>query len=433
MASPASAFAQQLRSDKDAFLGELKSGKTLENWTISVGNEAGDLDSMASALAYAHFAAQATPSSSRQIIPLILTARSDLYLRPENTEALSRAGVADDSFLTIDDLPPSQLSSLGAAFALVDHNVLLPPFRSKPDTVEDEEDDRRVHAIIDHHADEGRHLAASPRLLRPVGSCASLITDHFTSSSPNISVPTPLADLLLSAVLIDTGLRPSTDGGKATETDLSAVNYLLPFSSFASSTSNATIASSEASSSALSALMAHNTLLSQKKNDVSHLSGRDLLRRDYKEYVESGVRYGLSTVPLSLATWLDKSSATDGAEKWNLVLSDTRAWMDERGLDLAGVLTSYTHIKKSGKEGKHRRELLLLSRKGAALDSVFEGIERDGVLQVEEWKDLDDYPRQEGRSGEERWKVWQQGNAKATRKQVAPVLRKLVEEAAVAK
>ncbi|GAA5854245.1 hypothetical protein JCM8547_001751 [Rhodosporidiobolus lusitaniae] len=439
-----SSFAQQLKQRKQAFLADFSEGRSLENWVVSVGNEAGDLDSMASALGYAHFAAQADASSSRQYVPLVMTARSDLILRPENTEALSSAGVTDDALLTIDDLPSSKLSSLGVSFALVDHNVLLPSFRSSPETLSNQEDDRKVAAILDHHADEGLHLHASPRHLEPAGSCASLVTSYFSglsssSSFSTLSIPSPLADLLLSAISIDTKLRPWTEGGKATATDLSAVEHLLPFSSFSSSSSSSTSTAAgsltASNSSALEALKHRNAYLSERKNDVAWMSGRDLLRRDYKEYVEGSLRYGLSTVPLGLNVWLEKAQGKEGGEKWDLVLSETRAWMKERGLVLAGVLTSYTHVKrKSGKEGKHRRELVLVAAEGYGekLQGVFEGVERDEVLQLEEWKDVEYYGgRMEGTTEEgEKWKVWQQGNVKATRKQVAPVLKKLVLEAA---
>ncbi|BGP02310.1 putative Exopolyphosphatase [Rhodotorula toruloides ATCC 204091] len=419
-------IAQLLKSKKEAFLSAVSGGKGVKEWVISVGNEAGDLDSMACAIGYAHFAAESA-SSNRQYVPLVLTARSDLHLRPENVLALSSAGISNDSILTIDELPSSRLSNLAAQFALVDHNVLLSMFRSDPSNVENEEDDKRVVSIIDHHADEGRHLDASPRLISPVGSCSSLVTSHF-ASSPNFSVPTPLADLLLSAIMIDTRLKPTSEGGKATETDVSAVNTLLPFSSFSASTSTTNLSTTSTSSSVLDALKAHNARLSSAKEDVSHLSGYDLLRRDYKEYAESTFRYGLSTVPLPLSTWLEKFSGS-GEKKVEGLLEDTRRWMDERKLDLAGILTSYTHVKKSGQLGKHRRELLVLSRDERLNQVVFPGLERDKVLQLEEWKDYKDYGVQEGGKDGEKWKVWQQGNDKATRKQVAPALKALVLEA----
>ncbi|CEQ40911.1 SPOSA6832_02591, partial [Sporobolomyces salmonicolor] len=411
----------------------------MDRWIVTMGNEAGDLDSLASSVAYATFA-NADPSSSRTCVPLVLTARSDLYLRPENVEALSRAHISDDSLLTIDDLPPSKLSNLGTSFALVDHNVLLPTFRSFPDDLDAAEDDRKVLSILDHHADESRHLAASPRLIQPVGSCASLVATHFSSSRPNLTIPSPIADLLLSAILIDTRLKPSTAGGKATPVDLSSVDALLPFSSFARATSSSEFVQTDA----LEALKAHHDVLSAKKSDVSWMRGRDLLRRDYKEYVEAGIRYGLATVPLGLDVWLDKASEGAGAAgerdegqgqgqgqgKVDALLEDVRAWMAERGLGLCGVLTSYTHVKKSGKEGKHRRELLIVSHSGALDRVVFDGLEADPVLELEEWKVLDRYGKDHGERDGERWKVWNQGNTKATRKQVAPALKRLVLEAA---
>ncbi|GAA5865861.1 hypothetical protein JCM1840_006275 [Sporobolomyces johnsonii] len=426
-------FEHELRSTKDAFLADLEAGKSMEGWVIAMGNEAGDLDSLASSLAYATFA-NADPSFSQTCVPLVLTARADLYLRPENVEALSRAHISNDSLLTIDDLPPSKLSNLGTSFALVDHNVLLPTFRSMPDDIDAEEDDRKVISIIDHHADESRHLAASPRLIQPVGSCASLVATHFSSSLPNLTIPTPIADLLLSAILIDTRLKPSTSGGKATPIDLSSVSALLPVSSFARATPSSAFVETDA----LDALKAHNDVLSAKKSDVSWMSGRDLLRRDYKEYVEAGIRYGLATVPLALDVWLDNKSKSegqgsgprDGGEAVDALLDDVRDWMDERDLALCGVLTSYTHVKKSGKEGKHRRELLVVSRERRLDRVVFDGLEADPGLELEEWKSIDRYGKDHGEADGERWKVWNQGNTKATRKQVAPILKRLVLEAA---
>ncbi|BGP40415.1 Exopolyphosphatase [Rhodotorula kratochvilovae] len=438
-------YLQHLAALKTDFLAVVGAGTPAEDWVVTVGNEAGDLDSLASALAYAHFAAQREPAASaRRFVPLVLTARTDLHLRPENALALASAGVTNDSLLTLDDLPAARLATLGARFALVDHNSLLPAFRSNPTDPADAADDARVLSIIDHHVDEGRHLAANPRRIEVVGSCASLVADSFLASADAgaLDVPGPIADLLLSAIMIDTRLKLAEEGGKASPIDVAAVGALLPFSSFAASATatNPSASSSpfEAGAAALDALKAHNARLSHAKEDVAHLSARDLLRRDYKEYLTSDVRYGLSTVPLSLSTLLEAPPAPPGnaEEKVARLVADVRAWMAERGLDAAGVLTSYMHVKrKSGKEGKHRRELLLVlgagARDNAALQGVFGALEKDEVLRLEEWKDSDVYGVQEGGGavGGERWRIWQQGNDRATRKQVAPSLKTAVEQA----
>jgi exopolyphosphatase len=412
---------------------------------------------LACALADAHFAREkdAAAKNRRRHIPLFLSRRTDLHLRPENLLALETAQIPAQDLLTIDDLPAARLSNLGTRFSLVDHNVLLDQFRSHPESPDDSpDDDARVVSILDHHVDERKHLGAEPRVIELIGSCSSLVTRQYVGAGE--PVPTPLADLLLSAIAIDTRMKPVTDGGKAADVDLNAVETLVPFSSFFATSATAAVASSSSGSpptgaAAVDALKAYNSRLSDAKEDVAHLSGHDLLRRDYKEYHESSIRYGLSTVPLSLSTWLERfshasssssSSPDANQEALNELLDEVRLWMDERDLALAGVLTSYSHIKKSGTVGGRRREILIVARgsndqQAAAFDSVFAGLEKDQVLELGEWKAIRDYSIDRGRGerkkggerGWERWQVWQQENARATRKQVAPALKDLVHQA----
>lgn len=393
-----------------------------------------------------------------------MTPRSDLYLRPENQKSLELSSVSDASLVTIDDL--ASPSSLASKYVLVDHNSLLPTFhRGTADA---------VVAIIDHHVDEGLDLAADPRTIELVGSCASLVTDHFVRIRGTTSVPRGLADLLISSILIDTKLKPVAKGGKATDKDLEAVSLLLPHSSFATSASStpppgeavkggelrdaatATESTDEIASEndAETNLRSRAKLLSELKEDVSWMNGRDLLRRDYKEYIVAefdgrALKYGLSTVPLGLNVWLDKFAGGKGGQvpdspPIERLVAEVREWMLERGLGLCGVLTSYTHVKKkTGELGKHRRELLVVTTDARLARVVFDGFDQDAVLQLGEWKEKDNYGGIDrggdtttragddavgasDETGYERWQVWQQGNTKATRKQVAPVLKELV-------
>lgn len=301
--------------------------------------------------------------------------------------ALSTSAIDSSSLLTLDDLPSDRLTTLGASFSLVDHNRLLPMFGDAP-----------VAAIIDHHADEGFHLDASPRIIKVVGSCSSLVVEYFESVAP---VPGPLADLLLAAILIDTQLKPTPEG-KATPTDLLSAESLLPTSSLASDNT-------------VLALSSRTTSLLSSKADVGWMDGRDLLRRDYKEYELVPWRYGLSTVPLSFSAWLEK-----GNDGWALVERDVEAWMKERKLSMAGVLTSFNATsEKEGKKGKHQRELLLFVD-DHRLASILDDIQKEPELKLEGWKggNADVLGKQ--------WRIWQQGNARATRKQVAPIIKRLV-------
>ncbi|SGY23088.1 BQ5605_C019g08894 [Microbotryum silenes-dioicae] len=420
-----------LTTSKQAFLDSLhQSGADLSEWTITVGNQAGDLDSLVSSIAFAYFLHIITPPKSLSV-PLIMTARSDLYLRPENQFALEQANVPAEALLCIDDIPdPAALAARGANFALDDHNVLLPVFRSEsktPSTSGKPSWDTSVTAIIDHHADEGKHTSAEPRLIEPVGSCTSLVLSYFSPLLPPeyaVSVPTPLADLLLSTIAIDTSLKPSTNGGKATPKDLAAVQFLLPLSSFRSGSA----APSAVMGPSMTALIARHQVLMKKKIDISSMSGRDLLRRDYKEYQESGWKYGLSTVPLGLKAWLEKDKAL-GRQGWQGIEQDLLGWMKERNLSFAGILTSFSEINEENPEGKavHAREIVLyVGGEGAKVERLrevlFTGLQEDQVLKVEKWKG----GAVDGLKDERGWRVWSQGNARATRKQVAPVIKGLL-------
>ncbi|SCV71845.1 BQ2448_4539 [Microbotryum intermedium] len=423
-----------LNTSKQAFLDSLHQPHAdLSEWTIAVGNEAGeppDLDSLVSSIAFAYFLHIITPPKSLSV-PLVMTARSDLYLRPENQFALEQANVPAEALLCIDDIPdPAALEARGAKFALDDHNVLLPVFRSESKSASPSGSpswDASVTAIIDHHADEGKHTAAEPRLIEPAGSCTSLVLSYFSPLLPPeyaVSVPTPLADLLLSTIAIDTSLKPSTNGGKATPKDLATVQFLLPLSSFRSGSA----APSAVMGPSMTALIARHQVLMRKKTDISKMNGRDLLRRDYKEYHESGWKYGLSTVPMGLKAWLNKDQA-ERRRGWQGIEQDLLGWIKERNLQFAGILTSFSEVNEADPEGKgiHAREVVLyVDGYGDKVEQLrkvlFQGLQEDQVLKLENWKG----GAVNGLKDEQRWRVWSQGNARATRKQVAPAIKGLL-------
>ncbi|KAK4686680.1 exopolyphosphatase, partial [Tremellales sp. Uapishka_1] len=425
-----------LQSQKELFLNDLKEGKG-RGWTLAMGNEAGDLDSLASSIAYAFLSSTLLAS---RVLPLVLTPSSLMNLRPENLLAFESSKIPASSLLHLESIS-SPLTDV--SYALVDHNKLLPAFQGQ------------VVAVIDHHDDEGLYTDAPVRLIKvPTGSCSSLVTAHFLPqwkaalSSPagqaGSPVPPELATLLLSAMLIDTG--GLKDGGKATPTDLEAAAFLYPISTLAEPSTEAAFSPSTIQSSTPSSLSDFAQQLATVKFDVSHLSTHDLLIRDYKEYSFPTastsfpvLQVGLSTVPVGLKKWLEK-----GSGGWSTYVSSIDGYMGEKSLDIEGVLTSY----RSEKKDKHRRELLLVVRIGNAfpdhasaqrvLDELSRGLEADSELALEPWakemtakkavrKDgltdglsvLENGPGEVGR-------VWKQGNAKATRKQVAPLMRDLI-------
>ncbi|KAI0261565.1 hypothetical protein BC834DRAFT_972683 [Gloeopeniophorella convolvens] len=147
--------------------------------------------------------------------PLLRTRHADVPLRAENLYALALSGAGADDLLTADELPAGAPPT--AHYALLDHNVLAERFAA--------DEGARVVAVIDHHADEGRHLDAAPRGVEvPTGSCASLVA-RLMQRERLAGTQRGVAWLLLCAALVDTGgLRA---GGKAEAADRGVAPFLL--------------------------------------------------------------------------------------------------------------------------------------------------------------------------------------------------------------
>lgn len=239
---------------------------------LVMGNDAGDLDSVVSAVSLAylitHFgfgrrprqgdfpidpdhdpwSSPASPphSSSRPVIavPVIQTEQQNAKLRPENTLFLETVLAEQydelvwlDQFLSWlkgeDSATTWRLAPENhVAFALVDHNRLAPRWMNNVS--------RTVYTIIDHHQDEGAHeesllrVVEGPESSYSAGSCASLVTIVYSeelSQQKDTSLPGALASvgaLLLGPILLDTkGLKPLLKGGKATHWDEVAVQILF--------------------------------------------------------------------------------------------------------------------------------------------------------------------------------------------------------------
>lgn len=83
-------------------------------------------------------------------------------------------------------------------FVLLDHNHFA---------VEDFNPDHVViKSIIDHHVDENLYPDASPRIIRPCGSCTSLVVEYFIELWTKNQIPgeTQLTRMALSTVFSQT-------------------------------------------------------------------------------------------------------------------------------------------------------------------------------------------------------------------------------------
>ncbi|KAH9167039.1 DHH phosphoesterase [Lactarius sanguifluus] len=383
--SAPSSLPEFLLVQKSGYLQALGKGDAQnDRWTISSGNEAGDLDSLASAVAYAWYA---THHLGQSTVPLLQTPRADISLRAENLYALDFSG----------------------KYALVDHNTLTERFAAYEGV--------RVVAIIDHHEDEKHHPDASPRIIEvPTGSCSSLVARLIKKEWPE-GMSRAVARLLLSAVLIDTGGLKA--GGKAVVADREVTPFLLERAELTG------VDVGTLDNQGVKGVKELTKTLEAKKDSVDHLGPRDLLRRDYKEYrfvpswnAEGTLVVGLASVPRGI------KAITGGDEKGGKVLGAACvAWLQEKGLDMLGVLTSWKD------KGKHRREMVWVVRDDKeAKQRLWKGLEGSEELKLER-KEGKKYVDgiEEGVGQGVKVRVYEQGNTHATRKVTAPLIRAIVE------
>ncbi|KAG5929119.1 hypothetical protein E4U42_007023 [Claviceps africana] len=349
--------------------------------TFVVGNESADLDSLCSAIVYAFLRTNSPPHTLH--IPLSNLSRADLALRTEMTAVLQHAALTTDHLLTLSDLP--DLQPQDTRWVLVDHNSptgALKKFASQ------------VAGCVDHHVDEGFvGVDARPRIIEPCGSCMSLIVDECKQTWGELHERIDTAEhdklvkLSLAPILLDT--TNLTAASKVRPKDTQAVHFLqrhLHDQTFAPDRCH--------------------DLINAVKEDISGLSFRDIFRKDYKEWEESGLALGVSCVVQGFEYLLDK------AQSEHVFLRELSSWAEDRRLDVAAVMTT------SNPGGEFRRQLLVwgLNDRGREAVQTFRDVAAHS-LRLEPWH---------GGSlgaGEERF-AWAQLELAASRKQVAPLLRK---------
>lgn len=266
--------------------------------------------------------------------------------------------------------------------------------------------------------------------------------------------------------------------GRASQTDISAVERLLPLSSFASPDTletfkssllasapeevqqtvgaaedtviiSASAAPTDASSSSPSTSSIW-TILSSSKNAVSHLSTLDLLKRDYKTSSYHDLKAGFSSVNMGLPAWLHRGDTaavtqSNAEAAWQDWWTTLLQWMSTQNLDVAVVGTSFRDAEKD----KHARELVVAAGQRIGADAFQKMVnlleqetETDGAASLQlntPWKGsrLEETGKKERVFGLDKqtlmvqvgqqqqqqqvWaQVWKQGNAKANRKVYLP-------------
>jgi exopolyphosphatase len=399
------------------FLLRVKNGPTSH---VVIGNSAGDADSIVSALAHAYIRSVVNPQeeveqeSSRSgnpiesITPVVSITQADLEAsRPETLLLLKWAGIAPSDLLYVDN---AKVRAIATTATLVDHNHLQ---------ADNCFQHCRVIEIIDHHKDDGMHTDSCPVQRRRiayaggkvlVASTCTLLTESLImmmndpASSLKVAAPVPLphdpslAMLLLGVILLDS-VNLQDEAGKVTDRDRAAVSFLVDQTDWTHSGLPASCRSNNNDHSTTPDLFKVFETLQQAKFDRDFwtaLSIRDALRLDYKSFRDN--TFGIASV---LISW------NDFKEKENLV-AGLKHFVDETQTQLLIIMFGYQDDDHDS--GSLKRELLLYGD---------ETMCRDNAAEFLMTKDLDLRPIH---VDDFAIRVFAQGNAKASRKQVAPLV-----------
>uniref|UniRef100_A0A3Q3AXP1 Prune exopolyphosphatase n=1 Tax=Kryptolebias marmoratus TaxID=37003 RepID=A0A3Q3AXP1_KRYMA len=173
---------------------------------VVLGNEACDLDSMVSSLAFAYFLSK-VGSGEALALPLLNIRQSELVLRSDIIFLLRQTGLSPDLLLFRDQLDLRALHQAGRLqLTLVDHNIL-------PSSDRDLE--AAVVQVIDHHHLERSPSPSCPVTVEMVGSCTTLVTEHIIQKAPQI------LDLQLAQLLY--GMHLDSQYASALETQFPAL------------------------------------------------------------------------------------------------------------------------------------------------------------------------------------------------------------------
>ncbi|OCT66571.1 hypothetical protein XELAEV_18042823mg [Xenopus laevis] len=243
---------------------------------VVLGNEACDLDSMASAITLAYYLAKTTSSQNLLYIPVLNIQREDFPLRTESTYFLKQNGIPEEQLTFRDEIDLQTLYESGhLLLTLVDHNV-LPRGDSYLDDV--------VAEVIDH-----RHLERPAALnckvtSELVGSCATLVAEKIIRGAPEI-LDLQLASLLRDTIVFDC-INMAPAAGKVTPKDTENVTALE--SMFPSLPPRGAVFHS----------------LQKAKFDVSGLTIDQMLRKDLKVLVSRDISLAISALYMTLENFM---------------------------------------------------------------------------------------------------------------------------------
>ena len=361
--------------------------------TVVLGNAAADADSIVSALCLAYL--RSSKESVEGFVPVVSVSRSELALRRETELLLKEVNLELSDLICLDEIASSSVASI----ILVDHNTMSAKAASQLPA------SASVVEIYDHHVDAQKHLHISPskrqiafdaeKKVATVGSTCTLVAELFLASSGANSkeqqLDSTVSTLLLGVIALDTA-NGDPAVGKACPRDLEAMTTL------------------EARRAGLGRDALFEKLKSAKM-DVSFWRGltvEQCLLLDYKQQPIPtfchGPEVGVASVLLPVMEMLGKPDFASGFSRY----------MVQCDLDMLGVMSFVM-------EPVPQRELLLVTRSAPRLEQVSAFFLNDATLALSELA-VDSRAAEAMLGLGLHVRAFAQGNVKASRKQVLPLV-----------
>ncbi len=391
---------------------------------LCVGNEAADADSIVSSLCYGFLkhALRGEGTMGTSFVPVVSTPRNILKLRPETEILLKMVDLELDDLICVEDMDVSALNERGQIEGLIltDHNVLSNKIGGMFGTTSSQHEPL-VKEIVDHHIDNGayaqvqganRNIAFDESSGRATaGSACTLVAEKFLDSrnSLDAEMKRSLSTLLCGVILIDTQNMASTGAG--TERDATILNTLLSSPDLLNDSWDRDAVSTKLRGAKMSSAF------------WTSLSAFQCLVIDYKEFPctnpnpnSNGTResFGMSTVACRLGEFCSKEQCYQDMVAYLSNPSSGEEMDMAVPLDILVVMASFVDEEKG-----YTRELLVASLHEERIKSV-----HTYLTTTEPQLELEPVLLQGpvGLPAGLYVKAYSQGNIKASRKQVAPLL-----------
>lgn len=350
------------------FLKDVKTGLAADKrTTVVIGNEAADLDSMASAVAYAYFLK--SKGLAENPVPVINIPLNDFKLRTEAVFLFNEAGIDPENLISVDDVDLDALFESGNLnLILTDHNKIGAHQEKYKDAVIE---------ILDHHADDGDYPDGIKKDIRPVGSACTIVAERYLDQGADL-IDDSVGTLLLGTILLDT-VNLDVQAGRVKPEDEKAALALI-----------------EKKNMDREGLFEK---LQFEKFNVSSLGSYDLLRKDYKEWNLGGKMCGIGSVLMPVTDWLKKDrDIVDSFEKYR----------EERSLDVLLSMNAFTQPEFTRNLIVYVPDAGLRGKLVSFLEASDLGLERLGTEGVKDAEKID---------------VYNQKNLGISRKKLQPMLK----------